>query len=73
MKKFLNIEDSLAYVRALPIDEVLKIAAESLVFSEIKQTPRITLTEEQFQAFFKIKGINDAGERETRGRKRKEI
>lgn len=72
MKKFENIEQAYAYVRSLPLDAVINIAANSLVEPEIKTVPRITITEEQLSTFFKIRGINDSGEKETRGRKRKD-
>ena len=72
-KKFKELQESIEYVRSLPLDAVIKIAAESLVETESVQVPRITITEEQFQTFFKLRGINDAGEKETRGRKRKEV
>ena len=70
-KRFTDISEALAYIRSLPLDAVMNIAAESLVEPEIKQVPRITITEEQFAAYFKIRGLNDSGERETRGRKPK--
>ena len=73
MKKYNNIEEAIAYVRTLPLETVINIAAESLIEPEIKQIPRITITEEQFQSYFKIRGVNELGERETRGRKRKEV
>lgn len=73
MKKFDNIEAAIAYVRTLPLESVINIAADSLVEIEMKTVPRITITEEQFQNFFKIRGVNDAGERETRGRKKKDL
>ena len=69
MKKFSTIQEATAYVRSLPLDEVIKIAADSMVIKEHKIVPRITITEEQLNRFFKIKGINDLGEKETRGRK----
>ena len=70
-KRFTDINEALAYIRTLPLDALMTIAAESLVEPEIKQVPRITITEEQFSAYFKIRGLNDSGERETRGRKPK--
>ena len=72
-KRFTDINEALAYIRTLPLDAVMTIAAESLTEPEIKQLPRVTLTEEQFSAFFRIRGLNDSGEKETRGRKKKEL
>ena len=70
MKKFKTCDEALEYVRTLSIDNVMKLAAELLTVEEVKTAPRITVTEEQFKEFFKIRGINEAGEKETRGRKR---
>lgn len=70
-KKYKTIQEAVEYVRSLPLDVVIKIAAESLVAEEYKTVPKITITEEQFQALFKIRGINEQGGKETRGRKRK--
>ena len=70
-KKFKTVQEAVEYVRSLPLDVVIKIAAESMVYEGYKTVPKITITEEQLQALFKIRGINEQGEKETRGRKRK--
>ena len=71
-KKFSTLQEATAYVRTLPLDYVIAIAAQSMVITPHTVVPRITITEDQLNRFFKIRGINDDGQRETRGRKPKE-
>ena len=66
-----------------PEDLAAKIAAENpaieiarayvnAVSDRSVSLPKITITEEQFKAYFKIKGIAADGSQERRGRKPKE-
>ena len=70
-RKFLNRQDAIEYLNSLPFKMVIDIAADALVEPQVK-IEKITLTQEQFNSMFKIRGINENGEPETRGRKRKE-
>lgn len=69
-RRFLNKQDAIEYLQSLPFKAVIDIAADALVEQQVK-IDKIVLTQEQFNAMFKIKGINENGEPETRGRKRK--
>lgn len=70
-RKFKDIEEARAYVSTLAIGQIIELCAGLLV--EQEQAERIVISQEQFNAFFKIRGLNADGERETRGRKRKNI
>ena len=68
-KKFKTIEEARSYVNGLPLLSLVDLCASLLVENE--QADRITITQEQFNAFFKIRGLTADGERERRGRKPK--
>ena len=71
-KKFNTVQDAIEYLQTLPFNALINIAAEALFAVQQAQAPRkITITEEQFREHFKIAGITETGEKETRGRKRK--
>lgn len=67
-KKFNNTLEAVEYLRTLPMDSVIKIAADALV-NDIQKIP---ITEELFKTHFRIIGTTETGEKETRGRKPKE-
>jgi len=71
-RRFLNKQDAIEYLNTLPFKQVIEIAADALVDQQAR-IERITITQEQLNSLFKIRGINDNGEPETRGRKRKEV
>ena len=68
-KRFKNIEEARNYVNSLPIGNVLELCA-SLLVEDMDKAERITITQEQFNAFFKIRGVAADGSKETRGRKK---
>lgn len=69
MKTFENKQEALQYLQTLSLGEIMDLAATMLI--ENSPVRRISLTREQFERYFRIIGLNDAGEPETRGRKRK--
>ena len=72
-KKFNSIQDAEDYLKNLPLNAIITLAAELLYNSQSNaKNAKITITEEQFNQFFRIVGIKESGEKETRGRKRKE-
>ena len=72
LKKFNTIEDAVEYLQTLPFNVLINTAAEALLAAQNYQQPlKITITEEQFKEHFRIRGVNELGEKETRGRKRK--
>ena len=50
MKKFENIEQSRDYVQSLPIGQMIELCSKLLIE---RQTEKVFLTQEQFEAFFK--------------------
>ena len=68
MKTFDNREQALEYVQSLSISQVMNLCADLIMET---QTPKIFLTQQQFEAFVKVQGLRV--EKETRGRKTKEL
>lgn len=68
MKTFDNREQALEYVQSLSITQVMNLCADLIMET---QTPKIFLTQQQFEAFVKVQGLRV--EKETRGRKTKEL
>lgn len=68
-RRFKDIEEARQYVGTLPIGQIIELCASLLV--EQEQPEKIVITQEQFNALFKIRGLNADGERERRGRKPK--
>ena len=71
-KKFSNREEVLEYLNSLPMQQVINVAADAIMQNQNNSFQKIVLTQDQFQQFFRIRGINENGEVETRGRKRLE-
>lgn len=73
-KKIETFDDAVKEVSTYPANVLINIAAQALFNSQTKETvQKIVISEEQFKAFFKIRGFNENGEKETRGRKPKEL
>lgn len=73
-KKIETFDDAVKEVSTYPANVLINIAAQALINSQTKETvQKIVISEEQFKAFFRIKGITESGEKETRGRKPKEL
>lgn len=70
-KKFNSVEEAVEYLQTLPFNVLINTAAEALIAAQQSQPKKITITEEQLREHFKIAGITETGEKETRGRKRK--
>jgi hypothetical protein len=66
MKTFDNREQALEYVQSLSITQVMNLCADLIMET---QTPKIFLTQQQFEKFFKVQGLRVVPE--TRGRNRK--
>ena len=70
-KKIETFEDAVQEVQTYPANVLINIAAKVLWESQQRkkeETPKIVITYEQFNRFFKIRGINSEGEKENRGR-----
>lgn len=71
-KRFNNSEEAMQYLQTLPFNTLLQVAADAIVACQnAPQFKKITLTQEQFEAHFRIAGTTEDGGVETRGRKRK--
>ena len=66
MKKFENLSQSRDYVQSLPIGQMIELCSKLLIE---RQTEKVFLTQEQFEAFFKVQGLRAVPE--TRGRNKK--
>lgn len=64
MKKFENIAQAREYVQSLQIGQMIELCSKLLIES---QTEKVFLTQEQFETFFKVRGLRVVPE--TRGRK----
>ena len=67
MKKFENREQCIEYVQGLSVGQLTSLCVDLLMRQERAQ--KIQLTQEQFEAFFKVQGLRAVPE--TRGRKSK--
>lgn len=68
-KKFSSEEECLAFIDTLSIANIRAWLKDFLME---EQPEKITVTEEQLAAFFKVRGIANDGSVERRGRPRKE-
>lgn len=66
MKTFENREQALEYVQSLSITQVMNLCADLIMET---QTPKIFLTQQQLEKFFKVQGLRFVPE--TRGRNKK--
>ena len=71
LRKFKDRDECFEYLQGLTMSSLMSLAVDVVMELQTKSTNRIVITEEQFKAFFRIRGIKDDGERETRGRSRK--
>lgn len=70
-KKFRGRQEVLEYLQTLTMSSLMAIAADAIL--EVQGTTnKIVITEEQFNAFFRIRGYKENGEKETRGRMKKD-
>ena len=69
-RKFKTYDEAKAYVESLPINSIIGLCVALLMEGEDKPE-KVIITQEQFNAFFKIRGLTAEGEREKRGRKPK--
>ena len=67
-RRFGTIESALNFIDLQPINVVRQMLAEFLVETPLQD--KIVITEEQFKSHFRIKGYNESGEKENRGRKK---
>lgn len=70
--KFNTYEQALNYVNSLSIQQMVEGYARLLCETEVSKVEPVRLTQEQFNAYFKIVGLNKNGEVERRGRKKKD-
>lgn len=66
MKAFENREQCVEYVQSLNIGQLMNLCADLIMET---QTPKIFLTQQQFERFFKVQGLRVVPE--TRGRNKK--
>ena len=71
-KRFSNREEVLEYLNTLPLNALINVAADAIMQNQNNSFQKIILTQEQFNQYFRIRGINENGEVETRGRKKAE-
>lgn len=69
--KFNTLDDALAYVNSLPIQEIIQDYARILWETQDGRMEPIRITEAQLHEMFKIVGMTRDGEIERRGRKPK--
>ena len=60
------------FLNALPIGQLINFAADAVMELQTRSVNKVILSEEQFNTFFRIRGYRESGERENRGRSRKE-
>ena len=68
-KHFESREECLAFIDTLTLSHIKNWLA-SFLMEDMPE--RMIITEEQFKAFFKIRGINEEGKEERRGRPKKQ-
>lgn len=69
----LTKEDLQKQLLNYPMSEIVETCAALLMETGIQSTPtKITITQEQFDAHFRIAGLKEDGTKETRGRKPKQ-
>lgn len=68
--KFNTLDDALAYVNSLPIQEIIQDYARILWETQDGRMEPIKITKRQFENYFKIIGFTSDGGIESRGRKR---
>lgn len=68
MKKFQNRQEVLDFLGTLPLNSLITVAADAILELQKKSTDKIIISEEQFNAFFRIRGYRENGEKENRGR-----
>lgn len=72
-RRFSNKQEAVEFLQTLPMNALFDVAADALMELQTKTYSKITVTEEQFKTFFRVKGIAENGEPETRGRKPKDL
>ena len=71
-KKLNNKKDIIAFLQTLPMNALLDVASDAILIANSRSPQKIVITEAQFKTFFKIRGINEKGEPENRGRNKKQ-
>ncbi len=70
-RKFRDREEVMEYLQSLTMSSLMSLAADAIMEAQ-GMAGKIIISEEQFNAFFRIRGFKENGEKETRGRSRKE-
>lgn len=70
-KIFKDKQEAIDFLNTLPYGNLIDVAADALLEAQQNSARKITLTQAQFEKFFRIQGLTDNGEVETRGRKKK--
>ena len=68
-KKYKTYDEARAYVESLPLNSIVGLCVALLMEGDDKPE-KVIITQEQFNAFFKIRGLQQDGSKETRGRKK---
>lgn len=66
-----NQQEIEQYVMQFPLSEIVSTCAELLIKYNLDRTPKIVITEDEFNAHFRIAGLKEDGTRERRGRRPK--
>lgn len=72
LRKFKDREEIMDFLQNLPMNMLMQVAADAIYDLQTRTADKIILTEEQFNSFFRIRGYKENGERETRGRVKKD-
>lgn len=66
-KNFSTIEECKEWLQTLPMNVLIETAAGAIFNAQ--KPGKIIITEEQLRTYFKIRGYNERGEVENRGRR----
>lgn len=72
MKRFKERAQAAEYIDTLSISQIRELLIDFLTQEEATALKKISITQEQFRAYFKLTGVTESGEVERRGRPRKE-
>lgn len=72
-KRFASEEQALAYIECLSMSQIKDLLVEFMTKPEPENNPKIVITEEQFRTYFRIKGLTETGEIQTKGRPKKDL
>lgn len=69
-KKFTSKQEVIEYLQTLPFNALIDTAADAILELQTRTCSKIIISEEQFNAYFRVKGFKENGEKENRGRQK---